>query len=86
MKARDNVKVSVHASLATKKHRLTPNDWHHVPGHTDLTSAKHLEKHGLVEIAEASVSSDMRCVGYRERNHKLLHTGGAVEASGHLKR
>lgn len=45
---------------------MTVKEWHEMLGHIDTSTIKHLQERGLVDIADTSVVSVMRCSVSRE--------------------
>lgn len=62
VRASNNRQAVLHASFLNKKQRMALKEWHGVLGHIDPAAIKHLEKRGLINIMNAIVASEMRCV------------------------
>ena len=61
-----NHAASVHASFANEKQSPTMKRRHDTLGHIDPAAMKHLEKGGLIDVKDNTVTSDTWCSACRE--------------------
>ena len=47
--------------LSQTKKKLTLEEWHHIFGYIDPAAIKHLEKGGIIQVSDTTVTTAMRC-------------------------